>query len=404
MIATRDFGGLVTRVPSRTFAVASVDELASVVAELAASNTPFVVRGTAHTAGGQTVTDGVVIETRGMRRIVEDRPECDELVVEAGALWLDVVRHLAPQGRRPTALTDNLRTTVGGTLALGGFGDTSHRHGMQVAGVSALTVITPEGKRVSCAIDDDLFRYSLPGRGQLGVIAEVTIRTLRRPPQLTARVLTWRSLDTFLGDARVLQRCEYLRARLQFGPDGAAQVVALAGDFGVEPLRPDPIHELRLVHASAVDTLDLRALAEVDPTIMWPRYAPCLELTFPIPHGLTIWKDLCAALHQLGLLRALPEGASIMVVAGDPRYPLAPLGVGDNLVVALRFGFDDEPTAQAVAAQLRAIGDAAIRAGARLYPITTSDEPIERLYEAAARWRVLKERIDPRRLCNPWQL
>ena len=248
----RDFGGLVTRVPRTVLAPASVNELATIVTKLASSNTSFVVRGAAHTAGGQTVTDGVLVVTRGLRGIVADRPECDELVVEAGALWLDVVRHLSPQGRRPTALTDNLRTTIGGTLALGGFGDTSHWHGLQIASVAALTVITPGGQRVSCGADDDLFRYSLAGLGQLGIIAEVTLRTLCRPPLLTARVLTWRSLDTFLGDTHLLRRYEYLRARLQFEPEGAAQVVALAGDFGLTTGAASATPATR-IHRYAVD-------------------------------------------------------------------------------------------------------------------------------------------------------
>lgn len=366
---SRDFGGLVTRTPSRVLAPTSVDDLCMMVAELAAARTAFIVRGAAHTAGGQTVTDGVVIDTRSLGRILEDHPERDELVVEGGALWLDVVRHLYPQERRPTALTDNLRTTVGGTLALGGFGDTSHRLGLQIAGVTALVVVTPDGRRVACRPGEELFASSLAGGGRSGILAAITLRTIRRPPQITGRVITWPTLDAFVFDRATLRAYEYVRARVYFASDGAQRVVGLVGAFGVELPVPDPMLSLVGSDASQTDTIDLAALAEVDPTLTWPRFSPCLELTFSIPDGLAIWSRLHAALHARGLLRHLPDGASVMVVAGDPVFPHAPLGVGDNLLVALRPGFADEATARAVAAELDALGAEAIRDGARRYPV-----------------------------------
>ena len=398
---TRDFGGLVTRVPALVLAPRSTGELAALVAELSARGLPFTVRGTAHTAGGQTLSEGVVIDTRGLARIVADRP--DELVVEAGALWLDVVRHLYPQGRRPTALTDNLRTTVGGTLALGGFGDTSHRHGLQIAGVSALTLVTPDEGTLSCGPSDELFRYSLAGRGQLGILAEVTLRTLARPPLLTGRVLRWPSLARFLDDAARIRdeaHHEYLRARLYFHADGSHRVEALAADFVAEPRRPDPVFQLRPEHASPVDTLDLAALAELDPSLAWPPHAPCLELAFPLPDGVLVWAELHDQLRAAGLTAHLPDGASVLVVSGDPAFPLAPLAPGDNLVVALRPGFADPALAAEVAARLARLGEHAVQAGARLYPVA-GGEPRE---ETVAHWRVLKDRVDRRRLCNPWLL
>ena len=47
-------------------------------------------------------------------------------------------------------LTNYLGLSIGGTIAVGGIGAASSRHGMQTDNVIALDVVTGEGDEVSC--------------------------------------------------------------------------------------------------------------------------------------------------------------------------------------------------------------------------------------------------------------
>src|SRR5262249_19128928 len=143
---------------------------------------PYAVRGAGHSSGGQSLIEGgAVLDTRRLDRIVADDPARETITVEGGLWWLALARHLMPQGRRPRSITANLRSTVAGTLAVGGFGDAAHVDGLQISHVDRLTLVTPDGRVHALGPDDELFRLSLAGRGQLGVIADATLQTSRRP-------------------------------------------------------------------------------------------------------------------------------------------------------------------------------------------------------------------------------
>src|ERR1044071_2095211 len=139
-----DYGKFIERVPFFVLRPATFDQLLATVAFLNEASIPYKVRGSAHSAGGQVLFDeGAIIDLTALTRIVDDAPQSEEITVEGGISWLSLAHYLRPQNRRPVALTDNLRTTIGGTLAVGGFGDTTHLYGLQIASVTELTLLTP---------------------------------------------------------------------------------------------------------------------------------------------------------------------------------------------------------------------------------------------------------------------
>jgi FAD/FMN-containing dehydrogenase len=102
---------------------ATVDSLRSCVTSLSDRRVAFKVRGAAHSSGGQVLIDeGAVIDISGLRAVNRFDPERELISVQGGALWQDVVVALRPFGRIPMVWTNNLRTTVAGTLSVGGFG------------------------------------------------------------------------------------------------------------------------------------------------------------------------------------------------------------------------------------------------------------------------------------------
>ncbi len=358
-----DFGRYLRRVPAFVVRPQSIGQLAECMQLLARLSLPYTVRGSGHSAGGQTLSDGgAVVLTSGLDRIVQDDPACETIGVEAGITWLALFEHLRPQGRRPLVLTDNLRTSIGGTLAVGGFGDASHLHGAQAECVSELVLVAPDGAVHQAEAGDRWFDESLYGEGRLGVIARATVKTVRRSSQLSGRMLSWRTVADFVADAIDVAsgaRYEYFRARVQWDNT----VTAVAGNLdGSDPSAPT-----RISAHGPLETLDLAAVAAEDPHARWAFYAPNLELVLPLPSGMALWATLRAQLDAW--TPHMPRGASVMVVPTTSRLPLAPLPKESShaLLIALRLELPTAVAARAAVPWLRRLAQQAIEAGAKIY-------------------------------------
>lgn len=402
-----DFGRVTSRTPGVVLHPADTAQLAACMRQLGIEGVSFTTRAGAHSGGGQVLIDGgAVIDLRALNRVVADDPDGQTITVEGGARWLDAIEYLAPQGRRPTVLTDNSRSTIGGTLVVGGFGASTHRHGLQVQQVRALTVITLDGERHVVRPGDDLYAYTLCGRGQLGVIAEATLTTVARPHVLHGRMLGWRTLAGFLDAAgRILEGSHYdfFRARMMWEP--GLPVAALAGDLGQEVT---PLDQVRPDDATPLEQLDLLELAREDHFARWTFAAPSLELLLPLPDGLQILRRLIDRISEAGLHVHMPRGTSIMMLRRPYGLPLAPFPPSElALLVALRFELGVEE-AQQILPTVREIGREAMDAGARCYLMSLELEMenfLERQFgDELPALRALKDRHDPKRLLNPWLL
>ncbi|MCU0683265.1 MAG: FAD-binding oxidoreductase [Polyangiaceae bacterium] len=179
-----DWGGTLHRRPHAVAYPADTDAVVALVRQAHARRTPLVVRGRGHSAGGQSLTDGgLLLSTERLDRILAISPT--EVRVEAGITWQALVHELAPRGLYPPVLTGWLPATVGGTLATGGYSKGSLHHGLQVDHVTALVVVTGDGRRVACSASQAawLFEAALGGLGQFGVIVEATLALVALPPR-----------------------------------------------------------------------------------------------------------------------------------------------------------------------------------------------------------------------------
>ena len=79
--------------------------------------------------------------------------------------------------------------TVGGTLSVGGMGETSYRLGAQVDHVLELGIVTGAGEFVTCSAErnSELFRMVLAGVGQCGIIVRAQLRLTRAPKYVATR-------------------------------------------------------------------------------------------------------------------------------------------------------------------------------------------------------------------------
>jgi FAD/FMN-containing dehydrogenase len=107
-------------------------------------------RGQGHSIYGRSLAeDGVVIDMRTIKSI--RHVGADHIVVDAGASWESVLEATLPRGLAPPVLTNYLGLSVGGTLAVGGIGGSSSRHGMQTDHVLSLDIVTGGGEELTCS-------------------------------------------------------------------------------------------------------------------------------------------------------------------------------------------------------------------------------------------------------------
>lgn len=411
---SQDFGRVYEGQPGIVLSPTGREQLAAAVTFCARHSQPYKVRGSGHASGGQAVfPGGVIVDLRGLNRILTIAPERGEITVEAGALWQDVVDALAPSGQRPPVLTDNLLTTVGGTLAVGGFGDSSHLEGLQIDHVARLSLITADGARHDLGPSDELFRHALAGRGQFGVVDTVTLKTVRRARHIQARVLYWASLEAYLRDAALIIQhriWDFLRARVVWTEQGIG-VQAVAGTYSETPrlehsafmlLSPSefgPSEHMDLLDALRKSQAEIGQVTDA---------VPALEFSLPLPAGLACMQQLCRNIAGLGIPSTLARGAALVIVPRS-NLPLAPLSADAkySLMLALRPRLTPD-AARALLPALAQLAAQVVTAGGRIYlmsvEVLSATQVAQQFGAAYAPACALRRRVDPHGLCNPWLL
>lgn len=179
-------------------------------------------RGQGHSTYGRAMADGeIVLDMKTISRT--HHVQSDRMVVDAGATWSTVLNATLAHGLTPPVLTNYLELSVGGTLAVGGIGGTTFRHGMQTDNVLALNVVTGDGRELTCSAtsNSDLFDAVRAGLGQCGVITQATLRLMRAPERVRRFHLLYADLRSLAADQRIVLadgRFDHLQGTLL--PDG----------------------------------------------------------------------------------------------------------------------------------------------------------------------------------------
>lgn len=404
-----DYGKFIEAIPFFVLKPSTLDQLIACVSFLQAQSIPYKTRGAAHSSGGQVLIErGAVLDLSDLNRIIEDRPEQNEMLVEGGTWWLNVTEYLHPHERRPVALIDNFRTTVGGTLSVGGFGDTTHIYGLQIENVNELTVVTPDGQLLRLQPRDPLFHYVLAGRGQLAIIAQTAIKTINRKSMLASCVAKWNSVQDYVEDAiRIIEehKYEFSRIRIQFDPESKHRnaVGGVLGNFSEE--FPE-IGRLQNARFSSFKKFDSFEYYRQDPSENWKLCSPSVEIVFPLPDGLKLWQTFNKEILWSGLYRYLKNGSSIMILRSNPDFPLAPFPATEYcMMIAIRPAMPLSKVKEYLPL-LRSFEFRALEEGAKIYLMSIeSDHPnfLEKQFSTSAleKFRELKTELDPKNLLNP---
>lgn len=237
--SSMDWGGGTARLPLAVLRPASVRDVARMVRYANDRALSIAMRGRGHCAYGQALVEGgIVIDSRTLNAV--RLHEGMTLDAQAGAHWSEVVKAALTRGSTPPVLPDALVLSVGGTLGVGGTGETGCRSGAVVDHVLELEVVTGTGSVVTCSPERnaEVFQMTLGGMGQCALIVRARLRLERAPATVVMRRLNYLDVDSLLADQARLAMGgspETIGGEVTRAPDGRWRFVLLAGSYGGEP-------------------------------------------------------------------------------------------------------------------------------------------------------------------------
>ncbi len=217
---------------------ASQDECQGILRRARKLGQAISVAGGRHSMGGQQFADGsLLIDTRGMKRVLGFDRENGLLDVEAGIEWPELIQYLrreqegqSPQWAIVQKQTGADKFTLGGSLA-------SNIHGRAldqkpiIANVESFTLLDADGELRECsrAKNRELFRLAIGGYGLFGIIASVKLRLRDRVK--VRRIVEIRELKDVPGSFEQRIRDGYLYGDFQFATDSQRESFLRRGVF-----------------------------------------------------------------------------------------------------------------------------------------------------------------------------
>lgn len=274
---------------------ASVQGLQQVVRDAQERRFSLCIAGGRHAMGGQQfLSDGVLVDMRGMNRIVAFDQLRGQIEVGAGIEWPELIDYLeaaqagsAEKWTIAQKQTGADRLTVGGALAAN-----AHGRGLAmkpiVADVESFTLVDAAGTVRRCSRTDnaELFKLAIGGYGLFGPMATVTLRLVRR--QKVERVVDIIEVDKLVPAVESRLAAGFLYGDWQFSIDPASADFLSRGVFScyrpVDPATPiaESPKELRID-----DWRNLMYLAHTDKAKAWERYSAFYLST----SGQIYWSD-----------------------------------------------------------------------------------------------------------------
>ncbi|MHA2330020.1 MAG: FAD-binding oxidoreductase, partial [Candidatus Hodarchaeales archaeon] len=181
------------------------DEIFKLIKYCLQHKIPIIPRGAATSGHGGAipVTEGIVLDIRGMNKIIELDEENLTVLVESGVIWEDILEYLEERGFTLRCYPSSARSaTVGGWVASGGSGIGGLKYGGVKAQVKALEVVLANGEVINTAngitslgISDDVTKYFIGSNGILGIITKSEL-LIKAKTSLQKFVITFQSLES----------------------------------------------------------------------------------------------------------------------------------------------------------------------------------------------------------------
>ncbi len=196
-VPTRNWAGNERCVPAAVHRPATTEAVATIVRAGADAGRRVKAIGGGHSFTGAAMTDGDLLSLDALDRVLA--VDGHDVTVQAGIRLRDLNEALAAHGLAMPNLGDIDRQSIAGAIATATHG-TGVAHGNLATTVVGLELVTGDGTvvRTDEEHDPELLRVARVGVGALGVVTQVTLRTVPAF-NLHARE-TIEPLDTVLGD------------------------------------------------------------------------------------------------------------------------------------------------------------------------------------------------------------
>ena len=195
-------GTWLERRPDVAVSVVSADEVAGVLRWASQHRIPVVPRGAGSgLAGGSVpISGGIVLNTTLMTRIRSIDRRTMRAVLQPGVVNADLQAAVEREGLFYPPDPASLRqSTIGGNVATGASGPRCLKYGGTREYVLGLEVVIPTGEIIHTDATSgnpfDLTRLFIGSEGTLGVITDITLRLISKPPALGTVMATFASLD-----------------------------------------------------------------------------------------------------------------------------------------------------------------------------------------------------------------
>ncbi|MBR0870425.1 FAD-binding protein [Bradyrhizobium tropiciagri] len=420
--ASRDFGNIVQKQPRAVVKPASAADISAVLRAAGKSEQKVAARGQGHSTYGRALAeDGVVIEMNSLDTIHEIG--ADRIVVDAGATWARVLDATLAKGLTPPVLTNYLGLSVGGTIAVGGIGGSTSRHGMQTDNVLALDVVTGSGEQLTCSrqSNPDLFDAVRAGLSQCGLITRATLKLVSAPKRVRRYQVFYPDLASLATvQRRALQDDRFDQLQGAILPDGKSgwryQLEGALFYDAASPPDDNAVFAALSANRETSVTTDLSfhddalAFAKLEALLrskgLWSSPHPWLFSFLPNVNAEEVTEEILGHLSAeeigpLGRVTFYP----LRHVSGTPlvRWPNG--GVAFCVNVVHIQPFPDAPSVKQALAKNRLLYDRIRRAGGVQYPVSAlpmTPQDWEQHFGPA--WSMLSEarrRYDPLGLLTP---
>ncbi len=180
-----DIGHLKEGIPDFVAIPRTTEEVSRVLKFANETKTKVIVKGGGTTWEGETVADGgILLDMKGMSRLIEVNAAEGWVTAEAGITWIKLYSELKRKGMTFRGAPDNLVSTLGGAVSTSGYSYHCTKYGSIADQVLQLEVVLPNGDIINCGSDRiggrvygadplPLFKTSL---GTFGVITKVTLK------------------------------------------------------------------------------------------------------------------------------------------------------------------------------------------------------------------------------------
>lgn len=164
------------------FTPESYAEIQNIIRNAAAQNLRVRVVGKAHSSNSQLCTDGIIVSTKKLNRILDmESFEGDEtILVEPGVTEIELTEWLHARGKSiGYGLVGYRGITVGGMVATGAHGSSPKHSALLSSAVKSITLVSADGRLLEFTektTDPELFKALRTHMGMFGVVVQMRLK------------------------------------------------------------------------------------------------------------------------------------------------------------------------------------------------------------------------------------